>query len=273
MHLCAFDQSHGAIGWPDERNTPDMIASLSMYIRPEVAPATLRYWAAIRAALASYGIATPLTLSNDEDQMKVWRAPDLVLSQTCGMPYRTALHEHVRLIGTPDFGLSGLPPGHYNSAFVVRKNDPRNTLEAFEAAKFAYNSTCSQSGYAAAWTEAQAMGFWFEDRVQSHAHRASAQMVASGHADIAAIDAVTWNLIEKHDGYAQDLRVLCRTRPTPGLPYIAAANADIAATFDAVAVAIAGLSTDDKAALGLKSIVHIPQAAYLAVPNPPDAVI
>ena len=114
-----------------------------------------------------------------------------------------------------------------------------------------------------------AEGFWFEDRSQSHGHRNSAQTIAEGRADIAALDAVSWRLIQRYDAFADRLRVLDSTGATPGLPYIAAAGADRAATFAALRDAIAQLTPEDADTLGLRGLVDIPKAAYLAVPSPP----
>jgi len=247
-----------------------MIASLMMYLRPELAEAHARYWALIREGLSVRGIPAPERLRNEAEEFAVWNAPDLTLSQTCGMPYRLWLHERVTLVGTPDFGVQGCPPGYYNSVFVVRRNDPRETIADFRRARFAYNQSFSQSGYAAPYAHCAAQGFWFENRSQSRGHRASAQAVAEGHAEIAALDAVSWRLTQRYDAFAADLRVLAHTTPTPGLPYIAGPKADRAATFEAVSEAIAGLLPEDAEVLGIRGLVAIPKAAYLAVPSPPE---
>ncbi len=248
-----------------------MIASLMMYARPETDAALERYWAHIRAALAGRGIDAPVALSNSADAFAVWTDPELVLSQTCGMPYRTQLHDKVTLVGTPDFGVTGCPPGYYRSAIVVRAGDDRAALADFASARFIYNQTLSQSGFAAIHAAARAEGFWFQDRSQSHGHVNSARAVAGGSADIAALDAVTWRLIRQFEPCAEQLRVLAWTEPTPGLPYITARGRDGSAIFDAVAEAMAALSGPDRAALGLKGMVAIPSRDYLAVPNPPPA--
>ena len=250
-----------------------MIASLMMYTRPELADAHARYWALIRDALAEVGIDSPATLSNDVEEFSVWKNPELVLSQTCGMPYRLWLHDKVTLIGTPDYGLEGCTPGFYRSPIVVRKEDKRGALADFANARFAYNVGFSQSGFASIFNTVSPMGFWFQDRVESGAHQASARMVAEGAADIAALDAVTWDLIRRFDDVADRLRVLCWTAPTPGLPYIAAAGVDQPATFRAVSKAIERLEKKDRAALRLKGFVAIPKADYLAIPNPPLSAI
>lgn len=246
-----------------------MIASLMMYARPEIDAALTRYWALIRQALDARGIPAPAELSNDTEEFAVWTAPDLVLSQTCGMPYRLWLHDKVTLVGTPDFGITGCPPGYYCSAIVVRADDSRQTLADFADARFTYNQTFSQSGFAAIHAVARAQGFWFKNRSQSHGHVKSARAVAQGRADIAALDAVTWRLIQQHDDFAPALRVLAWTPPTPGLPYIAAKGVEGPKVFDAVAESISRLTDADRVALGLQGIVAIPKAAYRAISNPP----
>ena len=85
-----------------------MIASLPMYDLPDCRLANDRYWLLIRDALRSAGLMAPDALTRDmPDFMAHWQRPDLVLSQTCGYPFRAVLHSKVTLIGTPDFGLEG----------------------------------------------------------------------------------------------------------------------------------------------------------------------
>lgn len=247
-----------------------MIASLMMYARPELAAAHGRYWALIRDALAARGVMTPENLSNDAEEFAVWTAPDLVLSQTCGMPYRTRLAQKVTLIGTPDYGLRGCPPGYYQSVVVMRADDQRSYLHEFRDARFAYNQTCSQSGYAAAWTAAKAGKFWFSDRRASGGHQMSAKMVAENDADIAFIDAQTWRFIRRYDRFSDKLRAHMWTEPTPGLPYISAKGADAQVIFEAVSEAISELGAADRTELAINEFVAIPKAAYLAVDTPPD---
>ncbi len=246
-----------------------MIASLMMYARPEIAAENARYWALIRAALAARGIAAPETLSDGAPEFDVWLSPDLVFSQTCGMPYRTKLADHVTLIGTADYGLENCAPGHYNSAVVVRADDPRDAFADFASARFVYNQECSQSGYGAAYLLAKTHGFWFSDQRASGGHILSARTVAQNNADIAFIDAQTWRLIQRYDDFSRGLRVLMWTEQSPGLPYISGKGTDAGAMFDAVTEAIVQLSAADRDVLGLHGLVRIPKAAYLAVETPP----
>lgn len=247
-----------------------MIASLPMYARPELMAAHDRYWSLIRQELASVNIDSPPELSQNGVEQQAWTDPSLVLSQTCGMPYRTFLHDAVTLIGTPDYQLDGCNAGYYRSALVVRRSDSRATIHDFEDAVFAYNETFSQSGYAAPFNHLATCGFWFKRRLRTSEHLASAESVAAGKADIASLDAMSWKLMQRHEDFAPELRVLEWTTPTPGLPYISAAGADQQAVFNAVERAIAALGDSDRQQLGIFGLVAIPSSEYLAIPNPTD---
>ena len=125
------------------------VAALPMYDWPELAAATDRLWAALRDALRAAGIAAPERLTRDRALMAVWLDPQLVLSQTCGLPIVRELAGRVAIIGAPDYGVPGCPPGFYRSVVVVRADDPRETLAAFRGARLAINGRDSQSGYGA----------------------------------------------------------------------------------------------------------------------------
>ena len=249
-----------------------MIASLGMYDRPETAAANDRLWAGIRDGLRAEGIAAPDVLTRGKHAYwDAWQSPDLVFSQTCGFPFRAKLHDNVTLIGTPDYGLPGCPPGHYNSVFVARLDDPRATLDEFSNAPFAYNEDLSQSGWAAPQNHAAAHGLHFPASLQTGGHRLSALAVAENRADLAAIDALTWELLTQYEPFTARLKEIARTQPpTPVLPYITAKGADAALYFRVTAAAIAALSAADRATLHLKGLIAIPASAYLAVPTPPS---
>lgn len=247
-----------------------MIASLGMYDFGAAQAANDRLWALIRRGLRGRGFEAPEWLTRGEHAYwDAWQSPDLVLSQTCGYPFRARLHGKVTYVGTPDYGVEGCAPGYYRSVFVVRANDPRQTLADFDGARFAYNEPLSQSGWAAPQTHAARLGLRLPPVLRTGGHRLSAKAVAEGRADIAALDAVTFELMQGLDPVAARLRVIALTDPTPGLPYITAPGRDPAPIFDAVGEAIAALAPADRATLRLRGFVRLPVADYLAVPNPP----
>tara|TARA_B100000902_G_C27279509_1_gene900860 strand:+ start:332 stop:1057 length:726 start_codon:yes stop_codon:yes gene_type:complete len=240
-----------------------------MYARPELDDTIAQFWDLIRKNLYQKGISSPINLSQDAEDINSWLDPNLVLSQTCGMPYRNILHGKVQLVGTPIYDLPDCPPGHYFSVIVVRKDDPRSTLKEYSQAVLAYNMEISQSGYAAPLNHAATQGIRFPNRVKSHGHVKSAEMVARGEADIAAIDAVTWMLIKRHEAFISNLRVLERTTPTtPVLPLITSLTLNADQIYNAVKQAIQDLSQDMRDAMLLKGIVKIPTSEYLNIPNP-----
>lgn len=248
-----------------------MIASFPMYDWPEVQQANDRLWSDVVSRLAARNIPAPATLSRDGDLWDHWRAPDLVLSQTCGLPFRAALRGKVRLVGTPDYGLEGCPPGHYASKIVVRIDDTATGPEEWANKRLVYNEDSSQSGWASILKHAADLGTRFAAHVASGAHRVSARMVAEGTADIAAIDAQSWRLLVAHDPCAAALKVIGQTAPTPGTPFIAALDSSdetIKALFLALKGAVADMPTEDRQAIHLRDVLRIPEDAYYAVPTP-----
>jgi len=243
-----------------------VIASLGMYNMPHLRGAHDRYWAAIRAALG-YG---PDHLTRGGDPWEEWQSPDLLLAQTCGLPYRARLHGHVTLVGTPDYDLPDCPPGHYFS-YIIRRNGEWRDLEILcEQGVMAYNDGLSQSGWAAPVAYLAGKGLAPRRTEQSHAHLQSILAVFSESADFAAIDAVTWLLWSASEPRAAaELEAFARTEPTPALPYITARGRDPAPIAAAIRTAIASLDPADRAALRLKGLVQVPAADYLAYPIPP----
>ncbi len=240
-----------------------MIAALPMYDRPETAAANDRFWALIRDRLRHAGLAAPDRLTRDRDELALWQDPALLFSQTCGLPFRARLSDRVTLVGTPDYGLPGCAPGMYRSAIVARADAGALTEPARR--RWAVNSLLSQSGWAAALAHVGPISA----PLVTGSHAASARAVAEGHADLAAIDAQTWRMIERFDGaLAARLTVIDWTAPTPGLPFITAAGRDPAPIAPAVAGAIAGLAPGDRTILDLRALVPVPKAAYMSLPVP-----
>ncbi len=249
-----------------------MIASLPMYATPYTAASNARLWAGIRDRLRDAGIAAPdkLTLTPGP-LLDHWRDPDLILSQTCSLPFRSALKDDVALVGTPDYRVKGCPAGYYYSVIIARAEDTRSSLSAFKKARFAYNDPMSQSGWASLALEHPEV--LTGPLVQTGSHRASVMAVRSGEADFAAIDAVTWRLICSAVE-ATGLQVIHQTQPTAGLPLITAKTRHSPVKFEVVKGAIDALTPDDSYVLGLHDLIAIPPSAYdLPLPPPPDSFL
>lgn len=242
------------------------IAALPMYDRPELCGATDRFWALIRDALRAGGHAAPASLTRgDSDLMPLWLSPELVLAQTCGLPYRAHLKDAVTLVGTPDYALPGCQPGYYRSVILARAPLARD----WRGLTLALNDPGSQSGWAALANE-------WPDNIPGHilltgSHAASLDAVADGKADLAALDAQSWRLLQRAAPAAGQVTVIAQTTPTPGLPFITRAGQDPAPYRAAITTAITLLTSAERDALGLAGLVAIPASAYLAVPIPPPS--
>lgn len=238
-----------------------------MYETARMRASVDRLWESIREY---YGHG-PAQLDRTTDPHVTWVDPDLVLSQTCGLPYRSVLFDQVQLLGTPDYGVAGCPPGYYRSHLVVHADDTRDTLDAFEGARLARNDTRSQSGWAAvaAHVMEEVPEFRFSEGIlETGSHLNSLRAVRAKTADIAGIDAVTWAILARDSAATEDLKILISTRPTPGLPFITGLRQDVRALRTAVNEAIASLAPEDRELLMVRDLVWIPTEAYRAVPTP-----
>lgn len=267
-----------------------MIAALPMYDWPALRPATDAFWASVAERLGAEGIEAPAALTRPRDPGAAWRDPDLVIGQTCGMPYVCGHCGAAQVIARPDYGLRDAAGGLYRSVIVgrvgERAGDEPEVLLAWQGGRVALNEWASFSGHIAlrahlAELRAGATGPFFGAAVLSGSHRASARLVARGAADVAALDAVAWALLEAHEPEtAGRLAVLGRTTPAPALPYITAPRfaglgARLARALDAAAAALAPVPGLPRrvAAAGDADYASVRAAARLADREPlaPDA--
>ncbi|MEM0990706.1 MAG: PhnD/SsuA/transferrin family substrate-binding protein [Pseudomonadota bacterium] len=198
-----------------------------MYDWPEVQGRTDAFWAAVRASLPA-DLAAPEALSRPGDLSAPWRDPGLVLGQTCGLPHVSGRAGETVLVARPVYDVAGAGDGTYRSALICRADAP-GELSDFRGGIAAVNEPGSQSGHNALLDAVMDVVLaasetpFFSRVVQTGAHRASAQAVAAGEADIAAIDAVAWALFaELEPAHHAQLRVLAWTRAMPALPFITA---------------------------------------------------
>lgn len=206
------------------------IASLGMYDLPEVADATDAWWAGLARALSREGVAdVPARLTRDRAVQAVWRAPDLLLSQTCGYPLTHEFAGRLRVVATPCYDCFGCDGPNYRSLIIVRADDAARSLADLRGRVAAVNAADSQSGYSALRAEVAPLaksGRFFARVTTSGGHAASLALVTGGEADVCAVDCVTHALLARYRPAAvATLRVLARTAAAPGLPYVTRAGA------------------------------------------------
>lgn len=234
-----------------------MIASLPMYWRDETADLWQQFWRQVQAQTDLPDLTPPDNLP--PNWVDHWLDPNLTLSMTCSLPFRTSLRDKVTYVGTLSFGLPE-QRGYYYSCQITSLNDTGQR-------RLAINGADSQSGWAVATLDASP----YSQIIETGSHAASLAAVASGQADLAFIDAVTWRLLERYDPLAAQVRVSGHSKATPGLPLITAKGNDPKDLQDAIKAACKSFEPTDAMAMGGPlSLTLLDPADYLALPIPPS---
>lgn len=252
------------------------VATLAMYDLPEVRAATDAWWEAIARALRAEGVPdVPPALDRSRPAPLAWRDRSLLLAQTCGYPLTHAFADALTALAVPSYAAEGCTPGRYRSAFVVRADDPVADLAGLRGRRAAANEPESQSGcnvLRAAVAPLAGGARFFSAVAWTSAHRASLAAVRTGTADVAAVDAVTLALLERHaPAETGGLRVLAWSAEAPALPYVTRRGID-----DAVRTRLtAGLlraagdpsAAEARTALLLEGLSPLDDAAYAVIPE------
>ena len=201
--------------------------ALPMYLGATDAVQSL--WSVLHQALAVDGLqALPDAAAWPQDLHAHWLSPDLLLSQTCGYPLTHALQGQVQLLGCFRYVAPGCEGIFCRSVFIARDEHAHLALGDFRARRVAFNSADSQSGYNALRAMVAPLaqgGLFFGQTLETGSHRFSVDAVREGRADLAAIDCVTWALLQRHDAQAtQGLCAIGHSAAYPGLPLITSLN-------------------------------------------------
>lgn len=232
--------------WPEERRDVDaQWAPLRDALRARGVDAPEQL-ARCNADLPAYHGASADLDPHEFDLGALWRHPGLLFAQACYGPIELWAGHAVRVVGQQDYsGVEGGDGALYRSAIVMRAGayerdlceappsvlsdisptggEIDNLLTLLSGKRLAYNAPDSMSGYLAIERDLVAQGAGldiFAEQIVSGGHRNSIRMVASGAADVAAVDAKTWGLALKHEPMSRELIVVGWTEKRPGLPYV-----------------------------------------------------
>jgi ABC-type phosphate/phosphonate transport system substrate-binding protein len=214
----------------DVNDRSERIVALPMYDLPELRGLTDEWWRGLSVCLRAQGVnRPPEELSRASSDEFFWRHPNLLLSQTCGYPFQKDYRSDLQLVATPVYLAPGCSGSRYVSRIIVGRNSPATCLDDLRNGRCAINNWASHSGMNAlrhALASIAHGGRFFADVLVSGGHRHSIAMVASGAADVAAIDCVTFGLLQKHrPEEISGVRVLTDSAAAPGLPLVTAAAA------------------------------------------------
>ncbi len=211
------------------------VAGLPMY---NVTPRLGALWRALVAdtldAFARAGGTREVALLDEPfgELMPLWRRPDLLLSQTCGYPFRMlGLREVTRLVATPVFDVEGCDGARYSSVLVVSAAahaQGATSLAACRGLRAAFNGADSHSGMNALRHAVAPLaggrdgGRFFASVTAVGSHRNALVALAEGRADCAAIDCVSFACLRDALPEAMPrVRTIGFTASAPGLPLIA----------------------------------------------------
>jgi len=181
----------------------------------------------------------------------VWRHPGLLFAQGCEYPLAKSFADVVRVIARPRYSVPGCEGGNYRSAIVVRR-EATGSLADFRGRRCVVSEMDSNSGMnllRAAVAPLARGACYFASVAVSGSHSHSVEMVASGEADVAAVDCVSLaHLGRLYPGVVAKLRVLSWTAASPSLPLITARSAGDS-TVRVLRSALAEVLADDTLAL------------------------
>lgn len=240
------------------------VAALTMYVEP----------AEVRDAYRQLAEAVALRLgatleSAPEELPALWSHPELLLAQTCGYPWATRLRGQVRLVAAPRYRFEGCNEAEHCAFILVPDALDVASLADLRGKRVALNGLDSNSGMnllRLAVAPLAERGRFFGEVIVSESHANSLALLQQGHADVAAVDAVTYGYLQRaQPERVAGLRLLQRTRPSPALPFITAASRS-----DAEVEALRGALSDSLAAdpalaerLAIEGFTAVDEATYL----------
>ncbi|WP_145005660.1 phosphate/phosphite/phosphonate ABC transporter substrate-binding protein [Pseudomonas oryzihabitans] len=240
------------------------IAALTMYVEPaEVSDAYRQLAAAVARRLGLQLEPAP------EELPALWSHPDLLLAQTCGYPWATRLRGQVRLVAAPRYTFEGCAGAEHCSFILVPETLEAETLADLRGKRVALNGLDSNTGMNLlrhAVAPLAERGRFFGEVIVSEGHAKSLALLQQGHADVAAVDAVTYGYLQRaQPERVAGLHLLQRTRPSPTLPFITAASRSDAEVEALRAALNDSLAADPALAeiLALEGVTAVDESTYL----------
>jgi ABC-type phosphate/phosphonate transport system substrate-binding protein len=182
------------------------------------------FWTGLRAAFLAAGLTgVPSTL----DRTRPYGVdPDgaCFFTQTCSYTLFAGARKQFAVLGAPAYAAAGCSGSYHRSWIVVRDVSYVRTLEDLRGKRFAINELDSNSGMNLPrhrFAPYASHGMFFGETLISGSHAASADLVSRDAADAAAIDCVTFALLERYrPGAVRRLRILAETAATPTPPFV-----------------------------------------------------
>jgi ABC-type phosphate/phosphonate transport system substrate-binding protein len=244
------------------------LVCMPWYDLPETRAAHDALWARMAAELRRGGLAgIPDAIDWTVPYTAQWDRDDLLFGQACGYDVLLSAADVLQPIATPRYRIDGCVGHQYRSLVVVADSSAAGSIADLRGSRCVINTPSSHSGtnvLRALVAPLHAGGRFFSSVTISGAHERSLALIRAGHADVAAVDCVTYGLIRRHrPAELCGTRVMCETAAVPAPPYVtsrATGPDEVALLRRAVAVALA-----DPALAGVRDQLAIAGADVLPV--------
>ena len=165
----------------------------------------------------------PFAIQN-ETALALFHQPNFFLGHTCGYPFVRTLSETHETLCVPIFDVPGCDGIQYLSWFITHADNQGESLEDFRGQVVCINSHTSNSGMnvlRAAISPIARNRRFFRKTLISGGHLKSIKLVASKKADLASIDAVTFDQLKRSGQFDPDsIRIIGQSEPCTGLPFV-----------------------------------------------------
>jgi ABC-type phosphate/phosphonate transport system substrate-binding protein len=200
-----------------------------MYSFPELHSASSSLWRGIAKHLRREGMTdVPDDLAQGRPLAELWSNNSLLLSQCCGYDVVRRYRDTLIPLATPVFDVPECSGREYSSLIVVSDESHYIDVLDMHGTIAVANGPESHSGMSSLRqlvAPKHNNGRFFSNTIYSGSHAASLDLIRKGKADIAAVDCVTFRLLEVHKPETVvGIKILGRTFHAPAPPYVTHAH-------------------------------------------------
>ena len=195
------------------------LASLPWYDLPASREGLTLFWHSMRKVLCGHGRAVlPENLERQLPLTEQWSHPGLIISQCCGLDLFTPQAKLLKPLARPQFAGLDCSAGDYFS-WIVTPEEPQQPT-----GRIVINAGSSHSGATALlqWLNKN-QEFSKSQLLISGSHQMSIQYLRQGWADLAAIDAHSWSLMD-----TRGIRIIDRSVNAPAPPFVTSVYSSLA---------------------------------------------
>ena len=243
-----------------------LIASLPWYDLPALRTQLDVFWSVLRHELSKElqrvntdRLPLPDRLNRHTPLIEQWGHPGLLLSQCCGPDLFTPQAQELVPIARPVFSDLDCTPGQYFSYIVCASHQARRH-DLNDSSRFVINSASSRSGCAALFEWTTANGMNCNQVLISGSHAGSLESLRNGTADMAAIDAHSWPLLD-----SRGITIIGKSKEAPTPPFVMHRRSPITPAL--MHEALSGAIQQAGASINIETVMSASRKTYQPMPT------